>query len=76
MAAGAAIIASAWSRSQHIHLTAAENHEKQSGVFVAIFISGNIRWPDREQIREPEQMQVSDSDTQEIRAGASAAVHT
>lgn len=26
--------------------------------------------------REPEQMQVSDSDTQEIRAGASAAVHT
>ena len=40
------------------------------------FLFWNIRWPDREQIREPEQMQVSDSDTQEIRAGASAAVHT
>lgn len=44
--------------------------KKQGGVFVAVFFSGNIRWPDREQ------MQVSDSDTQEIRAGASAAVHT
>lgn len=50
--------------------------KKQGGIFVAVFFSGNIRWPDREQIREPEQMQVSDSDTQEIRAGASAAVHT
>lgn len=50
--------------------------KKQGGVFVAVFFSGNIRWPDREQIREPEQMQVSDSDTQEIRAGASAAVHS
>lgn len=43
--------------------------KKQGGVFVAVFISGNIRRSDREQIREPEQMQVSDSDTQEIRAG-------
>ena len=75
-AAGAAIIASAWSRSQHIHLTVTENHEKQGGVFVAVFFSGNIGRSDREQTREPEQMQVSDSDTQEIRAGASAAVHT
>ena len=63
-------------RSQHIHLTATENHEKQGGVFVAVFFSGNIGRSDREQTREPEQMQVSDSDTQEIRAGASAAVHT
>lgn len=46
------------------------------GYSLPLFISGNIRWPDREQIRVPEQMQVSDSDTQEIRAGASAAVHT
>lgn len=46
------------------------------GYSLPFFISGNIRWPDREQIRVPEQMQVSDSDTQEIRAGASAAVHT
>lgn len=50
--------------------------KKQGGVFVAVFVSGNIRRTDREQIREPGQMQVSDSDTQEIRAGASAAVHT
>ena len=46
------------------------------GYSLPFFISGNIRRPDREQIREPEQMQVSDSDTQEVRAGASAAVHT
>ena len=46
------------------------------GYSLRFFISGNIRRPDREQIREPEQMQVSDSDTQEVRAGASAAVHT
>lgn len=46
------------------------------GYSLPFFISGNIRQPDREQIREPEQMQVSDSDTQEIRAIASAAVHT
>lgn len=46
------------------------------GYSLPFFISGNIRLPDREQIREPEQMQVSDSDTQEVRAGASAAVHT
>lgn len=50
--------------------------KKQGGVFAAVFVSGNIRRTDREQIREPGQMQVSDSDTQEIRAGASAAVHT
>lgn len=50
--------------------------KKQGGVSVAVFFSGNIRRPDREQIREPEQTQVSDSDTKEIRAGASAAVHT
>lgn len=48
----------------------------KGGVFVAVFFSGNIGRSDREQTREPEQMQVSDSDTQEIRAGASAAVHT
>lgn len=46
------------------------------GYSLLFFISGNIRLPDREQIREPEQMQVSESDTQEVRAGASAAVHT
>lgn len=46
------------------------------GYSLPFFISGNIRRSDREQIREPEQMQVSDSDTQEVRAGASAAVHT
>nr|UVY51846.1 MAG: hypothetical protein [Bacteriophage sp.]UVY65132.1 MAG: hypothetical protein [Bacteriophage sp.] len=50
--------------------------KKQGGVFVAVFFSGNIGQSDREQTREPEQLQVSDSDTQEIRAGASAAVHT
>lgn len=50
--------------------------KKQGVVFVAVFFSGNIGRSDREQTREPEQMQASDSDTQEIKAGASAAVHT
>lgn len=50
--------------------------KKQGVVFVAVFFSGNIGKPDRELTRKPEQMQVSDSDTQEIRAEASAAVHT